>query len=157
MKIRSLFSQDRSSLALLLARIGSFDQADQALALELIDVSLDHPQQKDYSFLLAENEEDQLAGYACYGPTPLTVGAFDLYWIAVDPEYSGQGIGTLLLQAVEQNICECGGRMLLIETSSGQNYERTRHFYLKNGYVLVGTIQDFYRCGEDRVTYLKRF
>jgi GNAT superfamily N-acetyltransferase len=157
MKIRSIYQQDKPSLAQLLSRIPAFDQNDQEIAMELIDTSIDHPDQPDYLFLIADNEDNQPAGYACFGPTPLTVGTFDLYWIAVDPAYAGRGIGTLLLQAAEQNVRSRQGRMLLIETSSSQDYERTRHFYLKNGYVLVGTIQDFYRPGEDRVTYLKRF
>lgn len=156
-EFRDLKIQDREALERMLASIRSFDSQDRAIALELIDTALDHADQKDYSFILATDEEDKLVGYTCYGPTPLTDGTFDLYWVVVDPENSDHGIGTLLLQAVEQSVRDHSGRMIIIETSSDEGYGRTRHFYLKNGYTLAETIKDFYRPGEDRLTYLKRF
>jgi ribosomal protein S18 acetylase RimI-like enzyme len=154
---RSLQDQDRRLIQMLLSHIPSFDAEDQAIALELVNCAIDQPDQKDYSFFLTTNSDDQLVGYACFGPTPLTLGTYDLYWIAVDPALSSKGIGTRLLKAVEESIRSNQARMLLIETSSGQNYELTRCFYVKNGYKLVETIPDFYRPGEDRVTYVKRF
>jgi len=155
--LRCLKAQDRMPLERMLASIHSFDPEDRTLAMELINIALDQADQNDYSFILATNEEDQPVGYTCYGPTPLTDGTFDLYWIAVDPQWAGHGIGTLLLEAVEEGIQSRHGRMLLIETSSSQAYEQTCRFYLKKGYSLVETIQDFYRQGEDRLTFIKRF
>jgi len=35
--------------------------------------------------------EGKLGGYICYGPTPMTDGTYDLYWIASDPRVRGQG------------------------------------------------------------------
>ncbi len=157
MKLRTLSVNDRNVLAGMLARIDDFTEADQALAMELIDFSIDHPGQKDYLYFLAVDENERLTGYACYGPTPLTEGTYDLYWIAVDPDFAGRGIGTQLLQAVEQDARDRQGRMLIIETSSSEHYEATRQFYLKKGYQLVETIRDFYRPGEDRITYNKTF
>jgi ribosomal protein S18 acetylase RimI-like enzyme len=153
--LRSLKAQDRMPLERMLDGILSFDPEDRALAVELITIALEQADQKDYSFILATNEEDQPVGYTCYGPTPLTDGTFDLYWIAVDPQCAGQGIGTLLLKAVEEGVRSRNGRMLLIETSSSQAYERTCRFYLKKGYTLAETIPDFYRQGEDRLTFIK--
>ena len=91
----------------------------------------------------------------CFGPTPLTQGTFDLYWIAVDPACCARGVGTRLLLAAEEVMRSQYGRLVLIETSSGGGYELTRQFYLKNGYTLAETIPDFYRPGEDRVTFTK--
>jgi GNAT superfamily N-acetyltransferase len=154
-RIRELQKKDRSGLELLLSSIPSFDLEDKSVALELIDTALNNPDQIDYLFKLAV-EEDRPLGYACYGPTPLTDGTYDLYWIAVDHELSGRGIGTLLLKAVEEDIQKRNGRLLLIETSSSASYEKTRQFYLKNDYPLAETILDFYRRGEHRVTFVKR-
>jgi GNAT superfamily N-acetyltransferase len=155
--LRNLKAQDRKPLERMLAGILSFDPEDRTLAMELIDIALEQADQKDYSFILATNEEDQPVGYTCYGPTPLTASTFDLYWIAVDPLCTGQGIGTLLLKAVEEGVQSRNGRMLLIETSSCQAYEQTCYFYLKKGYTLAETIRDFYRQGEDRLTFIKHF
>ncbi len=88
-------------------------------------------------------------------PYSLTDGTFDLYWIAVDPAWAGQGVGTLLLRRVESMLKEDNGRLIVIETSSSQQYALTRQFYEKNGYVLAETIKNFYRPGEDRVTFVK--
>jgi GNAT superfamily N-acetyltransferase len=156
-KLRQLNSNDRHGLESMLAGILSFDTDDQSVALELVDIALNDPEQIDYLFLLAVDGSDQPIGYACYGPTPLTDGTYDLYWIAVSSDLSGKGIGTSLLQAVEEDIKSRNGRMLIIETSSSEGYEKTRQFYLKNAYPLVETIKDFYRSGEDRVTFIKRF
>ena len=154
---RILSRTDRSQLQRLLSRIAEFDQDDQHLALELVDTALENPDQKDYYFVLAYDDANQILGYACYGPTPITDRTFDLYWIAVDPGFAGQGIGSRILKVVEEKISEVSGRMLVIETSSAPRYELTRKFYLKNGYVLAETLKDFFQEGEDRVTYLKKF
>ena len=155
-KLRKLNENDRKGLESMLAGIPSFDTDDQSVALELVDIALNDPKQMDYLFVMAVDDSDQPIGYACYGPTPLTEGTFDLYWIAVASDLSGKGIGTSLLQAVEEDILSRKGRMLIIETSSSDGYEKTRQFYIKNGYPLTETIKDFYRPGEDRVTFIKR-
>lgn len=155
-KLRSMHKEDRPGLAGLLAGIPSFDTEDQAVALELVDIALTDAGQNEYLFVLAVDDNDQPIGYACYGPTPLTDGTYDLYWIAVSADLAGKGIGTSLLRAVEEDLRRRNGRMLIIETSSSEAYDKTRQFYLKNGYPLTETIKDFYRPGEDRVTFIKR-
>ena len=154
---KDLEASDRPNIAQILAHIPSFDEADQVVALELIDIALNQPEQEDYLHIVAVEEKDQPVGYACYGPTPLTDRVFSLYWIAVEPAIAGQGIGTQILRAVEDRLISQKARMLLIETSSGPDYELTRRFYIKNGYPLVETLKDFYRDGEDRVIYGRRY
>ena len=154
--IRQLSNLDRAALAALLSRINSFDDEDRVVAMELVDWSLENPEERDYLFFVAIAGEGELIGYVCYGPTPLTEGTFDLYWIAVDPALAGQGVGSQLLRKVESTVEEENGRLIVIETSSSQQYALTRQFYVKNGYLLAETIKDFYRPGEDRVTFVKR-
>ena len=154
--LRGLSVTDRPAFQYLLSRIKEFNLEDQLLAMELIEITLDQPSQKDYDFFVAVEGEQQVVGFVCYGPTPLTDGTFDLYWIAVDPDFSGNGVGGLLLKTAEDEVIRRHGRMLLIETSSDPVYENTRRFYLKNGYHLAESIKDFYRDGEDRVTFIKR-
>jgi ribosomal protein S18 acetylase RimI-like enzyme len=151
---RELRAGDREPLRQLLANISVFNQEDQDLALELIDCALNNPAQKDYQFVLAWEGPD-LCGYACYGPTALTDRTYDLYWIAVDDRFAGQGIGSQIMKNVEGILQQANGRMIVIETSSLQTYGSTRAFYLKHGYHLAEQITDFFRSGEDRVTYTK--
>lgn len=113
-----------------------------------------HP---DYSFLGAFTPDDELVGYACYGPTPGTDRAYDLYWIAVHPAAHGTGIGTLLLTEVERRLQRRHARMLVVETSSRSDYARTRGFYSRRGYAECARVREFYAPGDDRIIFTKRF
>jgi ribosomal protein S18 acetylase RimI-like enzyme len=61
----------------------------------------------------------------------------------------------MLLKQLESTLKEDNARLIVIETSSNQQYLLTRRFYMKNGYVQAETIKDFYCPGEDRVTFMK--
>jgi ribosomal protein S18 acetylase RimI-like enzyme len=110
-----------------------------------------------YAFLGVFTPEDELVGYACYGPTPDTDRTFDLYWIAVDPGAQGSGSGTRLLAEVESRLQGQNARMLIVETSSRSEYAPTRHFYRKRGYAEAARVRDFYAPLDDRIIYTKRF
>ncbi len=96
------------------------------------------------------------AGYVCFGPTPLTRGTWDIYWIAVDPQQQRQGIGNRLMRLAEEKILAQKGRLVLVETSSRELYEPTREFYKRLGYQEVSYIPDFYDVGDGRVTFSKK-
>ena len=61
------------------------------------------PDSPDYVALGAELD-GRLVGWICWGPTPCTLGTFDLYWMAVDPAAQGAGIGTALIRAMEDRL-----------------------------------------------------
>ena len=115
------------------------------------------PTDSDYLFLGAFTPEDELVGYACYGPTPGTDRTFDLYWIAVEPATQGAGIGTLLLDEVERRLQGHHARLLVVETSSRSDYRATRRFYERRGYAEGARVRAFYAPGDDRIIYIKRF
>ena len=114
------------------------------------------PASSDYFFLGAFTPEEELAGFACYGPTPGTDRTYDLYWIAVDPAVQGSGSGTILLNEVERRLKGLSARMLVVETSSRSDYGNTRGFYIQRGYVEAARARDFYAPADDRITYTKR-
>lgn len=146
----------RSQIGEIVAATGVFRSDEVDVALEVFDDFCDAPGQ-DYWAVGAFAGAQELAGFALYGPTPCTVGTWDLYWIAVRPGLQGAGTGRGLLERVEQHVRSAGGRMCVIETSSRDDYSATRHFYLACGYQEVARIADFYDKGDDRVTYAKRF
>jgi D-alanine-D-alanine ligase len=131
---------------------GLFREAEVATAVELLDEALDGDD--DYRFLGAF-DGPELVGYACYGPTPDTVGTFDLYWIAVDRTRQGTGIGTQLVSAVERRLTVEGCRLIVVETSSRADYAATRAFYEARGYGTTATIPGYYAPGDDLVIYTK--
>lgn len=153
--IRKLKAKDREVIFAILKNTAMFTEQEIDVALELIDVYLNHKNQKDYLIYVAETAQGQVVGYVCYGPTAVAEGTYDLYWIAVDSRFQGQGIGKQLLIFTEEEVRKLKGRLIIIETSSQEKYASTQNFYLGNRYVLAARIKDYYRAGDDRLIYVK--
>lgn len=100
-------------------------------------------------------EGDRVVGFEYHAPTPMTIGTWHLYWIAVDSPQQTRGRGLQLLKACEDDIRSRGGRVLFIETSALPHYERTRQFYLKHGYDKEAVLRDYYAQGDDMVVFRK--
>jgi GNAT superfamily N-acetyltransferase len=113
------------------------------------------PEASGYHFIV-EKQDDVVLGYACYGPHALADRVYDLYWIAVDLEKRGGGVGKIILKAAEEGVRSLGGRILVLETSGLPEYASTRAFYLATGYTLEATLKDFYKDGDDLVFFTKR-
>jgi ribosomal protein S18 acetylase RimI-like enzyme len=160
MKIRPAEARDRDRIHEILVATARFTEEEVRCAMELVDEAHEQPEKGDYIVHVLEEPESgprkMVQGYVCYGPTPLTDGVFDLYWIAVDPKRQGQGIGQLLLRFVENEVRRQRGRMLLIETSSKESYAATLRFYERSGYDEISRIKDFYRIEDDKVVYCKK-
>lgn len=157
--MRSLQRNDMPALEGILRTLyeaGNFSADEVDCALELLNIVLDQPEQKDYLVAVVE-KQDKVVGYILYGEVPLTEGNFDIYWIATDPAEHGHGFGRQVLEHAERDMIRRGARMIGLETSSKGNYDRTRLFYENAGYQVESVIRDFYKPGDDRVTYVKRF
>jgi GNAT superfamily N-acetyltransferase len=150
--IRPLRRSDRGPLTELIRGTGMFSDAEVAIALELIDVVLDRPGQRDY-IIHVYDDRGAVRGYYCIGPTPGTEGTFDLYWIAVTRESQGTGIGGALDGHARDLVRSMGGRLLIAETSSTPRYDTTRRFYTGRGYEEVARIRGYYRPDDDLVVY----
>lgn len=105
-------------------------------------------------FWLTDDEDGPVA-VAYYAPERKTEGTWNLYLIAVHPGRQGNGRGSALLHHVELVLAARGERVLLVETSGLPEFQRTREFYLGNGYVEEARIRDFYRAGEDKIIFCK--
>jgi ribosomal protein S18 acetylase RimI-like enzyme len=108
----------------------------------------------DYQALAADIG-GSLVGWICWGPTPCTVGTWDLYWMAVDPAVRGGGVGTALLAEMEARL-RGRARLVVVETAGRPDYLPTRRFYESRGYTATARIPDFYAPGDDLVVYTKR-
>ena len=65
--------------------MGLFRPDEIPVALEVFDEAVRAgPRGEPYSALGAD-VDGRLAGWICWGPTPCTLGTYDLYWMAVDP------------------------------------------------------------------------
>lgn len=128
---------------------------DVAVAEEVIGGCLEGAETSGY-YGYAALVEGAVAGYICFGPVPLTSGAWDLYWLAVDVSRRGQGIGAALTGAAEAEITRQSGYLALVETSSRADYDTARHFYERQGYEVAARILDFYAPGEHKLIYQRR-
>lgn len=124
------------------------------VAIELVDLAL-QPNNPDYSILVAERD-NRIIGYVCYGPTPMTDGTYDLYWIASDPEVRGQGVGAAVISGMEADLRRRDARIIRVETSATEAYGPTRGFYASMKYTEESRFRDFYKVGDDLIILGKR-
>jgi len=146
---------DKAVVMRMLRNTPEFKPVEVDVAEELIDAYLDDPVKSGYLVVVATTDSG-VVGYACYGPTPITESTWDVYWMAVNRDSQGRGIGGALLAAVEADIARRGGRLIVIETSSKAGYARAQRFYSSQGYQMHNRITEFYEPGDDKLTYLKR-
>jgi ribosomal protein S18 acetylase RimI-like enzyme len=153
--VRRATSKDKPAIMSILNNAPEFRPAEIGIAEELIDSHLADPVGSGYDILVAE-VDSEVAGYICWGPTPLTEGTWDIYWIAVATGKQREGIGTALLKSAEDRIRQNNGRLIFIETSSKPEYEDARRFYISNNYKLICQIADFYAPGDDKLIFRKK-
>ena len=149
--LRPLTVADRSNVEALLTASRAFNEEEVRVALDMVDAGL----AGDYD-LLAIEAGARLAGYACFGPAPLTLSSWYLYWVCVDRSSQGRGLGRTLQAAVEAAILAKGGARLIVETSGRADYAGARRFYTKAGFRPAGRIIDFYAPNDDCLILYKR-
>lgn len=88
-------------------------------------------------------------------PEQMTDGTQNLNLIAVHPDAQGAGLGSRFLHGLESELVQSGIRILLVETSGTDEFERTRGFYDKNGYEREACIRDFYQAGDNKIIFRK--
>lgn len=152
-RLRHLTAADRGRIEEITRAVGRFRDDEIVVALEVFDAAV-RPIPDSYQVLGAELES-RLVGWMCWGPTPCTLGTYDLYWMAVDPEMQGAGIGTALLQEMERRL-KGVARLIVIDTAGRPDYSATRAFYQARGYSPVATVPDFYAPGDDQVVFVKQ-
>ena len=149
--LRPLSAADRGRIEEITRAVQIFRDDEVPVALEVFDgVVSGSP---DYVALGAALDE-RLVGWICWGPTPCTLGTYDLYWMAVDPSAQGAGIGTALVREMEGRLAG-SARLIVVETAGRPDYRPTRAFYESRGYRKAAVIRDFYAPGDDQVVYVK--
>ena len=146
--------QDAEKVRRLAEATGFFYPYEIDIAVELVEDRLSHGLESEYHFIMAE-QDGRLVGYACYGPIPCTAASYDLYWIAVHPDFQGQGLGRELLAEAEKLIANAGGKRIYVDTSERAQYDPTRAFYEKCDYRLEAVLKDFYAPGDGKAIYCK--
>jgi len=123
--------------------------------MELVDEVLKNPDNRDYRIYSAIYPPEEFAGYICYGPIPMTAYCYDLYWVAVDQQFSKRGVAGGLIEFMEADVRRHRGKHVYVDTSSTAAYAPARSFYEKHGYRAVCTLCDFFKTGDHKVIYRK--
>jgi ribosomal protein S18 acetylase RimI-like enzyme len=155
MTIRPIIPQDKEKLFRLLTQRGTFNEKEIEVAMEVIEDSLLYPEKEEYYTFCALNDTDELAGFICFGPIPMTDGCYDLYWIAVDEKFSRNGVGEKLLEKMEDFAMSEKARRIYSDTSSTDPYAAARFFYKKHGFDVIAVLDDFYRNGDHKMIFMK--
>ncbi len=154
--IRALGVTDRTRVERITRATGLFRDIEIPVAMEVFDAAVGFGRLRDPDYESAGAELDgDLAGWIVWGPTPGTVGTFDLYWIVVSPAHQGQGVGTALHDEMERRLAG-RARLVVVETGGRAEYLATRGFYAARGYQVVATVPDYYEPGDALIKLVKR-
>jgi len=116
---------------------------------EILDELEDISRGKCFGVCAMDNE--QPVGYVT---VKKTVDTYHLLTIAVDKLYRGKGYGSKMLDGIFAEIEKQGGRILNVITDADAN--QSLRFYLKNGFVLTGIVQDEFISGVAQVHLTRR-
>jgi len=153
--IRRAQADDRLTILSIIEQTTFFRPDELVVAAEVFDDAVSQGPAGDYQSFVAVSTTRPV-GWICYGPTPCTVGTFDIYWIVVAPHQQKKGIGSQLIQFACNAIKENNGRLAVIETSSTERYRPTQQFYEKTGFGKAAQVKDFYTQGDDKIIYIKQ-
>jgi GNAT superfamily N-acetyltransferase len=167
--LRELTALDVARVVELTRTTGVFREEEIVIAEEVVREAVvadrageadnsDRPDRSDLDrpyYALGAEVDGRVVGWICWGATPCTVATWDLYWMAVDPEMHGQGVGTALLEEMENRLSD-KARLIVIDTSGRPDYAPTRAFYRARGYQTAAVVRDFYALGDDQVIFSKR-
>ncbi|WP_188782420.1 GNAT family N-acetyltransferase [Nocardioides phosphati] len=105
-----------------------------------------------------DRTEDLVVGVAYLAPEPFADRVWNLYFLAVEPHLHGRGAGSQLIRHVEGVLRDAGqdvARVLIVETSSTDEYANARAFYRARGFDEEARIRDFYGPGDNKVVFWK--
>lgn len=95
------------------------------------------------------------AGFCYTEPEEMTEGTWNMRALAVHPSLQGQGLGSALVTAAEENLKENGHRLMIVDTSGTEDFVQTRRFYAQNGFEEEARIRDFWAAGDDKIIFRK--
>jgi ribosomal protein S18 acetylase RimI-like enzyme len=152
MHVRPTKTEDLPALQMVLDETGVFpsDMLPQMIKGFLTD------EHAPDLWMTSSDPNGTAVGFCYVVPEEFADGTWNMLAIAVHPEQQGSGYGAALVEAVEEVLREKRQRVLLVDTSSHDDFTRTREFYRKNGYAEEARIRDFWAEGDDKITFWKR-
>lgn len=150
-KIRMITKGDISDIKQVLDTIELFPSE---MLDDMISDYLNNPETEEIWFTETKNGKPISLG-SC-APEQLTEGTYNLYAIGVRSDIQSKGIGSRMMTFIENHLKTNGHRILIVDTSGTDDFKLTRKFYEKLGYKNEAVIRDFWKDGDDKVTYWKK-
>jgi ribosomal protein S18 acetylase RimI-like enzyme len=152
---KTVVPSDIMNVTLILKSTGFFKPYEIDVAIELLENRMKDGESSGYQFCFLELEGKTVA-YGCYGEIPCTIRNYDLYWLAVDNDFRGKGLGRMLLEKIEADIKSHSGRGIYIETSNKEQYTPTIAFYQNCNYQQIVVFKDFYDINDNKAVFYKK-
>jgi GNAT superfamily N-acetyltransferase len=152
---KGIVAEDLNSIEDILYSTEFFYDFEIDIALGLAEETIRVGSEDSGYFWMKIIDENRLIAFANYTRNSFSVHSWDLYWIAVHKDYRHKKIGSILLEAVEEDVRNAGGKILWVETSGRPLYVPTETFYCRNGYILQASLTDFYAPGDPKQIYSK--
>lgn len=159
MKIRNITAKDRVIIYDILQHHESLSPPEIEAAMVHMDAYLFGNEQHRYRAVLAETDQHEIAGYACYAADRFTKDIYYIYTLVASPLYSQHQLPELLLQHIEADIHRHHGSLIIVTLSSENRHAELRDFLIRQQFQAAPGIKDFYGNGIDRlflVQYLKQ-
>jgi len=152
---RGITTADRKAIETILRSTEYFYEFEIQTALEIADETISKGEEKSGYWWMKIVDEDGFVAFANYAKNVFSTHSWDLFWIAVHQNSRNKKLGSVLLQAIEDDVRNAGGKILWIETSGRPLYISTEAFYKRNGYTLHASLKDFYADGDPKQIYSK--
>jgi len=113
---------------------------------------------QDHQWWVSDGIDARAVAAAYVAPEPFADRLWNLYFLAVAPAAHGRGTGTRMIEFVERQLQSAGeskARVLIVETSSTEQYAGARGFYRARGFDEEARIRDFYGPGDDKIVFWK--
>jgi ribosomal protein S18 acetylase RimI-like enzyme len=150
-KIRKVEKSDIPELKIILDSLELFPSE---MLDDMIHDYISNPNTADIWFTETENNIPISIGYCA--PEKLTEGTYNLYALGVKNDIKTKGTGSRMMTFIENHLKELGKRLLIVDTSSTDDFQLSRKFYEKLGYIKEAEIRDYWADGDHKVTYWKR-
>ena len=152
MIIRATTAEDKNAISELAAANG-FEPEEIKIVNKTLAAYLSGD--SEALWLSAIAPDDELVGILYCTPEAMTNGTWNILMILVLPNYQQQGYGKALMTHIETALVERDARLIIVETSSTEDFEGARAFYPKCGYSIQARIPDFYDAGNDKLVFGK--
>ena len=150
MNIRKPTSSDLSDIKLILEDTDLFPPE---MLEDMIEPFLQGNEQQD-RWLVCDTETNGVIGFSYTRAEELADSVWNLLAIGFRSQHQRSGFGTKLIENVERSLS--GERILIVETSSTDDFDKTRDFYRSRGYDQEAVIRDYWADGDDKIIFRKR-